>query len=59
MPRVTRSAAAWPRPQVAAALRDRPNILGLELEGVRRMVGYLAENGRSMEEIAGLLASTL
>lgn len=45
--------------QVAAAVVQRPNILGLELGGVRRMVGYLAANGKGMDEIAQLLASSL
>lgn len=34
-------------------------MLGLDLDAVQRMVGYLAANGKGPEEIAQLLATTL
>lgn len=45
--------------QLVQALQARPNLLGLDLESVRRMVGYLAASGKSTEEIAQLLQSSL
>ena len=45
--------------QVVAALKERPHMLGLQLEPVKRRVGYLAANGKGMEEVAQLLATTL
>ncbi|GAB4823312.1 hypothetical protein N2152v2_010358 [Parachlorella kessleri] len=48
-----------PKQQVVAALKERPHMLGLQLESMKRMVGYLAANGKGMEEIAQLLATTL
>ncbi len=45
--------------QVAQAVKSRPNMLGLQLESVKKMVGFLAASGKSVDEIAELLQTSL
>jgi hypothetical protein len=46
--------------QAAGIVKRRPDVLGLDQKALERLVGYLVEtNGSSMEEVIGLLESSL
>ncbi|KAL4431606.1 hypothetical protein ABPG77_001448 [Micractinium sp. CCAP 211/92] len=45
--------------QAAEVVERRPTILGVEVDGLRRMVGFLLESGSSMEEVVEMMATSL
>lgn len=44
---------------VASVVQHRPVVLGLEPSALERLVGYLVENGSSMEEVVHMLKTSL
>lgn len=45
--------------RAAAVVERRPSILGVEVAGLRRMVGFLLESGSSMDEVVEMMATSL
>ena len=44
---------------VAGIVKHRPVLLGLEKDNLERLVGYLVENGNGMEDVVGMLKTSL
>lgn len=45
--------------ETVGVVERRPSLLGVGVEGLRRMVGFLQESGSSREEIVELMATSL
>ncbi len=45
--------------EAVGVVERRPSLLGVEVDGLRRMVGFLQESGSTREEIIELMATSL
>lgn len=45
--------------EAASVVQRRPSIVGVEVDGLRRMVAFLLESGNTKEQVVELMATSL